>query len=147
MLMLADTQAQDTITLLKESSIDGWTMQPTLDECAWLAERDGRVKLVLVAGRQIETEERLEVMALATNESFQDGRPIDATLRSVCDAGAIPVVPWGFGKWSFQRGSIVSRLVRSLSAGSLGLGREVFLGDNGGRARMLGAPPIVQPCR
>ena len=141
-LLLADTDSQDTIKLLKDSSIDGWTLQPTQDECAWLAVRDGCAKLVLVAGRQIETAERLEVMALATNDSFREGRSINETLQRVCSSGAIPVIPWGFGKWSFERGSIVGKLVRSLSAGELALDCEVFLGDNGGRARMLGAPRL-----
>lgn len=142
-LLLADPSSQHTIALLRAATTVGdWTLEPTEDECAWLALRNGRPRLVLVAGRQIETEERLEVLALATNDTFQEGESIDKTLRHICLAGAIPVVPWGFGKWSFQRGAIVEKLLRSLSAGDLTFDREVFLGDNGGRARMLGSPRL-----
>jgi hypothetical protein len=141
-LLLADTQSQNTIEQLATASIVDWALEPTEDECAWLARQDGRVRLVLVAGRQIATAERLEVMALATSNCFEDGQSVHDTLRQVCSAGAIPVVPWGFGKWSFQRGAIVAQLMQSLSSGDLGFEREVFLGDNGGRARVLGAPRL-----
>jgi hypothetical protein len=41
--------------------------------------------------------------------------------------GALPVVPWGFGKWSGRRGKFLAEFLSQTQAQSL------FLGDNGGR--------------
>ena len=35
------------------------------------------------------------------DREFADGRPIPDVLAAVAEAGAIPVIPWGFGKWWF----------------------------------------------
>jgi hypothetical protein len=43
------------------------------------------------------------------------------------DAGALPVVPWGFGKWSGRRGRLLAEFLAGPAAHGL------YLGDNGGR--------------
>ncbi|HET7607212.1 MAG TPA: hypothetical protein VFL84_00925, partial [Gammaproteobacteria bacterium] len=50
--------------------------------------RRGGTRLTLIAGRQIVTSERLEVLALGTTAPFPDGVAIEATLAAVRDAGA-----------------------------------------------------------
>ncbi len=144
LLLLADTSSQDTIRTLQAAEVKGWSLEPTHDDCAWLAFHEGCLRLVLVAGRQIETAERLELMALATNETFPNGHSIEETLNLISSSGALPVLPWGFAKWSFHRGTIVRKLLRTLSAGDLDLDQEVFLGDSGGRARMLHTPGLLK---
>lgn len=84
-------------------------------------------RLHLVAGRQIACAEDLEVLALATPQRFDDGRPIRDVLRWARDAGALPVIPWGAGKWLGARGD----LLRALLAESQGV--ELYVGDESGR--------------
>ncbi len=85
--------------------------------------------LVVVAGRQIVVRERLEVLALCTTRYLPDGGGLTETIEQVRAEGAVPVVPWGFGKWWFGRGKIVDDLVAGASPGDL------LLGDNGIRPR------------
>jgi hypothetical protein len=94
-------------------------------------------RLVIVAGRQIVTAERLEVLALACTHELRDGHPIADVVRFVQDHDAIPVIPWGFGKWLGGRGRIVRTLVELHDQGTL------FLGDNGGRMRTLPRPSTL----
>jgi len=45
----------------------------------------------------------------------------------VIKSGAIPVIPWGFGKWVARRGKILRNFLEKNQFSPL------FLGDNGGR--------------
>jgi hypothetical protein len=83
---------------------------------------DGESPLYLFAGRQIVTEEQLEVLALTIVEDLPDGRPTADTIESVRDSGGVPVLPWGIGKWLFKRGTIVSRIIRNAKTGALLIG-------------------------
>jgi len=92
-------------------------------------------QLELVAGRQIVTAERLEILALGTNQYWEDGQAICDVISSVAKANAVPVLPWGFGKWMGARRRIVVSLIERFSDGLL------YLGDNGGRPQILPYPP------
>jgi hypothetical protein len=97
------------------------------EKCALLAKRDTGEVLYLIAGRQIVTSEGLEVLALATESLFDDGKSLVESLRNIREQDAIPVIPWAFGKWLGRRGKILSDILQAES------GKELFLGDNGGR--------------
>ena len=99
-------------------------------ESTWGFDDMGRCLLV-VAGRQIVTEEGLEVHAFGTRAPFPDGAPLEETLKHLSDAGILAALPWGFGKWSGSRGEIVARLAGNAPPPGL------FLADSG--ARMRGA--------
>jgi hypothetical protein len=91
--------------------------------------RCGRSRLAVVAGRQLVTRERLEVLALGTTAALPDGESIDATLEAVQAVGAAAVLPWGVGKWLGARGAVVDRILAEPKW------KHVFLGDNGNRLR------------
>jgi hypothetical protein len=110
----------------------GWSFRRTEEEESLLAVENGVVRMILVAGRQIIAAEDLEVLALGTDADFPQRRPIVETVEAVRAAGALPVVPWGFGKWWFGRGRILGALLEAQDPASF------FLGDN--RARPRGAP-------
>ncbi len=92
--------------------------------------------LLLVSGYQIATRDGLEVLALGTRTRTADGLPLDASIEAAGVAGALPVIPWGFGKWSGRRGAIVEKLLSGRDAGT------IWLGDNGGRSKLLRSPPL-----
>jgi hypothetical protein len=85
--------------------------------------------LTVIAGRQIVTAERLEVLALGMREKIADGGSLRDVMFAVKRAGAICVLPWGNGKWLGSRGRIVKKLISTARHG------EFFLGDNSGRLR------------
>ena len=76
----------------------------------------------IFAGRQIVTRERLEVLALTIDIEITDGQPIDDVLARVRDVGGVPVLAWAPGKWFFERGRIVDRLLDQSGPGQLLLG-------------------------
>lgn len=104
-----------------------WTVTETGEDCSLLARRDDGEQLVLVAGRQLVTAERLEVLALGTRQEYPDGLPASEAASAVASGEAVAVLPWGFGKWTGRRGRIVRDMLTSPAA------ERLFVGDNGGR--------------
>jgi hypothetical protein len=126
---------------LKESEhkIEGrrkhfWYLRSTNEAFSLYAQSSDGESLVIVAGRQIVTAESLEVLALCTPDMFPDGMQMEEVICAVHQSNAIPVVPWGFGKWWGRRGRTVSSFLRSPRC------KGVFLGDNGGRSAILPYP-------
>ncbi len=96
----------------------GWSAAPGDDpDALTLSHADGA--LILIAGRQIVTAERIEVLALGRDLDAADGLPLDETLARVRAGGAIPVLPWGLGKWWGRRGTIVQNCLDNHSPESL----------------------------
>lgn len=110
-----------------------WELEQTAEPEALVVQCGSR-RLCLCAGRQLVTRERLEVLALGTTAPLPDGEPIDATLQSVRDVGAVAVLPWGVGKWLGARGTVLARVLEDPRF------RHVCLGDNGNRLE-LGPEP------
>ena len=108
-----------------------WTVDATREPESLRVREGGRLRMIVVAGRQIVTREGVEVLSLLCGENVADGMPLDDTIEVVRLGDGIPVLPWGFGKWTMRRGALVAAVLRSRP-------RDVFLGDNGGR---LGAAP------
>jgi hypothetical protein len=112
-----------------------WTVEPTLESESLRVREGGRLRLIVVAGRQIVTRERVEVLCLLSGGNVSDGMPLDATIDAARAANGIPVLPWGFGKWTMRRGALVASVLRSRP-------RDVFLGDNGGRLAAAPEPRL-----
>ena len=106
-----------------------------------IATRDGDDELVLIAGRQVVTAERLEVLALGCDSEFEDGTSLRRAIELVRDSGALAVIPWGFGKWWFGRGAILGGYLRAAETDGL------FLGDNAGRLGLAPAPGLFRFAR
>lgn len=144
-LLLADTAGQDTLGLFKRTTQrtlgESWTFRATGEDGSLLACCENQVRLVMIAGRQIVTSEGVEVLALGCNVEVADGQPFRDTLQDLLHIGAIAVMPWGFGKWWFQRGRLVAKMLQShVSRHAQPCG--LFLGDNGGRLRTLPRPRL-----
>jgi hypothetical protein len=106
-----------------------WHVEPTREDCSLTARREDGAALIIVAGRQVPTAERLEVLALGTTAGIPDGLPFHACLRRAHEIARIVCVPWGFGKWSLGRGALVREAVERADPSTF------FLGDGAGRPR------------
>jgi hypothetical protein len=119
-----------------------WSFERTGEFESLVARRISREgcgeKLLVIAGRQIATREGLEVLALACDADVPDGLPFGETLHRVRACGALPVLPWGFGKWWGRRGRLVAGALERRGSAPL------FLGDNAGRPAMGSAPHLFQ---
>ncbi len=91
------------------------------------------IRLIIFPGYQIVTKENLEVLSLGTKKRLSDGLSIEETINNVIELGAIPVLPWGFGKWFGKRGKKMNELIKKRI-------HDLFLGDNGGRSSLLPFP-------
>lgn len=109
-----------------------WSLRPTAEEGSLVGRLEGQDRLILVAGRQIQSAEGLELLALFCVAEFADGLPLRDALAAVRARDALAVLPWGFGKWWLSRGRLLHDVLRSDDAAG------VRLGDNGGRP--LGFP-------
>lgn len=94
-------------------------------------------KIYIIAGRQIVTAEKLEVLALGLTKDPGDGKPIDEAIQFVVDKNSIPVIPWGVGKWFGNRKKIVENLVQNNTF-------PIYLGDNGNRPFFWSKPEIFE---
>jgi hypothetical protein len=113
-----------------------WEIEPT-SEPETLVVRRGATRLIVIAGRQLVTRERLEVLALGTAAPLCSGEPIEATLRAVRAAGAATVLPWGVGKWLGARGAIVARILAERDWRDVLLGRPAADARRGNSSRQL----------
>jgi hypothetical protein len=104
-----------------------WTIQPTNEDCSLYVRSNDRKGLYIIAGRQVKTMEKLEVLALGTIHDFTEGIPLEELIREINRLGAIAVIPWGVGKWIGRRGGYVKNLLEKGNRPSF------FLGDNRNR--------------
>ncbi len=114
-----------------------WTLASGEEEDSLVARRSTGESLIIVAGRQIVVYERIEVLALGRDADIPDGLPLNETLRRVRDSGALPVLPWGFGKWLGRRGALVAATLARP-------GGELYLGDNSNRLQLAGVPRLLR---
>ena len=105
----------------------GWTFQATAEANLLRAQPTQGAPLYVLAGRQIITAERLEILALGTDERIPDGQPARAVLDLVRRARAWPALPWGLGKWLGARGALVQQLVNEAQPGDLALADTYLL--------------------
>ena len=103
-----------------------WSLAPTGEAESFTAQ-EGNRRLYIVAGRQVACREGLEVLIIGTTQRFRDGQPIRDVLAMAASLNVPHVIPWGLGKWFFQRGRLLSELLREFRKPTL------FLGDEGGR--------------
>lgn len=121
--LLRDIQRSDK----KEVVFGSWKISLTNEIFSLHARNSDDESIFIFAGRQVVTQENLEVLALITIESFNDGQSLDSTIHNIVSSGGLPVLPWGVGKWIGKRGSHIKDILTNPDFPS------VLLGDNSGR--------------
>jgi hypothetical protein len=127
--------------LEKKERIESFTVEPLEDGGALRVQRNSGGAIIVLPGRQIITREKLEVLALTRDLEIPDRLPIDEVLKRVADSGAVPVLPWSPGKWTFSRRKTIQRLIESAALGS------VVIGDTSLRANIWPEPPLMKLAR
>lgn len=141
-LLLADMPGEGAFERLSahHDGGRGWTIEAAADPAALYARSGAALRLVLIAGRQLTTREGLEVLAVGTRAALPDGLWLGETVARVREVGAVPVLPWAFGKWWGRRGRALVRLLERPPA-------FFCLGDNAGRLEFGPEPRLFQLAR
>ena len=140
-LIFTESKGDQVFAELAETkNVGRWQISRTRDSSALCLRRDDDARLVLVAGRQLVSAERLEVSAYFLAQPFADGAPLDTLVTQVDRAGGVPVLPWGVGKWFGSRGRHVeSRLMHSEV--------RLMVSDNGGRPWLWPTPRLFRTAK
>lgn len=120
-----------------EATLGDWRIRRTDEPESRRLVRGDR-ELIVVAGSQVPTRERLEVLALGTLRTFRPGRPVRDTLAEAAGE-SLAVVPWGAGKWWGGRGRAVAAL--------LDAELPFHLGDNANRPWFWPSPDLFGQAR
>ena len=141
-LLLTESSREHVFEHLTETAPFGrWQIDPVADEPQTvIAETEG-CRIAIVCGKQVRCGLGLEVLALGTTARYPDGGEVEETIDLVRSGGALPVIPWGFGKWIGRAGARIRDLFDSQTPQSL------FAGDNGGRLQILGMPKLLNVAR
>ena len=115
-----------------------WAFRQTDETGSLIARHRHGSKLLLIAGRQVVTAEQLEVLTLCCETELSGGRTLPAVVEAAQALNAIVVLPWGFGKWWFRRGTRVRDFIRMAAPA------DIFVGDNGGRAGLVPRPRFLR---
>ena len=129
-LMLTESSGVDRFGEIADGhgvDLGGWRVHLTAEARSLWLTCDRAAPLLVVAGRQVVTDERLEVLALGTNHSITDGMALEETVEHVLAADALPVLPWGVGKWWGRRGALVRDVLKRFDQ------KQLVLADNAGR--------------
>jgi hypothetical protein len=134
-LMLAETRGVDRFSALRRLMAKSGSSGVVDEESISLRYRSARGwPVFVIAGRQMVTAERIEVLALGTRAMVDDGAPLASVLEWCRSNDALAVLPWGVGKWMGRRRGIVMDVLKRCDP------RQVALGDNGGRPGWWNVP-------
>ena len=116
----------------------GWRLIATQEaESLRLQRVEDGSELIVIAGHQCVAAEDIEVLVLGSLAKFPDGQPAAQIIEAALAANALPLLPWGFGKWFGRRGQLVQSLMSQF-------GQQLLLGDNSGRLGGLGLPRLLR---
>ncbi len=96
----------DFVDKLPELSFESLNNQNTL-----IVKSEEGSALTIVAGRQIVSAEKIEILALNCSDYIRDGLPAEETISLILQLGGTPVLPWAPGKWSLSRKKVIERQI------------------------------------
>lgn len=94
--------------------------------------------IVIIPGRQIITSEKLEVLSVGSSKYIDYDKSLKQSVDMIELYGALPVLPWGVGKWAGKRKKIIEDFLESNED------LKYFLGDNGGRPVFWSTPGLFK---
>lgn len=105
-----------------ETMPDGFRLQEVSDNQISLMRKIDGLSLTLIPGRQIISQERVEILALGCQEIIEDGQPALDVVYQIIQLGQVPVMPWSPGKWFGARGELIKKLITELEPGDFLIG-------------------------
>jgi len=136
----AGDQVFDDLIRCTRRTVGRWYVLETRERRSLSLQREDGARLLLLAGRQLVSQEKLELSAYFLTETLADGAPLTELLEQVHRLGGLAVLPWGVGKWFGQRGRVVAAQLRCHAV-------PLLLSDNGGRPWFWPMPRLLHLAR
>lgn len=106
------------------SDVAGWSVKYEISSEAKRAEHEDGRQISIIKGRQIVTQEKLEVLVIGNDEPLDNVPTLHECIEMHAEKAV--VIPWAVGKWLGARGKVVNAALAQQSS--------LFnVGDNGGR--------------
>jgi hypothetical protein len=121
-------------------TVGRWQVAGTAEASSLRLQRDDGARLLVLAGRQLVSSEKLELSAYFVTEPLADGAPLAALLEQVDLRGGVSVLPWGVGKWFGKRGQAVKQRLGHSEV-------PLMVSDNGGRPWFWPMPRLFRTAR
>jgi len=138
---LAESKQHDYFHKLLKNEIDfrtvGLEVSAASEEHCISFNKQGKQELCLVAGRQVVTREKLEILGLGMEELVPDGLPAEEVIEKVIAAGGLPALAFSPGKWLFKRGKIAFALAERYQ-------KNILIGDSALRPVGWPEPEIMR---
>ena len=119
----------------------GWNLQLLPEDGAIRLTNSSADSITVLAGRQIVTSEKIEVLALGCDCAIAEGLTLVDTLKAVSDCAGIGTLPYSPGKWLGGRGKLVGQCLE------VSAGRPPMFGDTALRPTGISEPPIFSLAR
>jgi len=144
-LLLTEGKTNDFFSQLKNNAgfpnTSGYRFRKTKENVSITLAKGKEAQCCVLRGRQIVTRENLEVLAIASNQTIEDGLPVEIVIEKLIEKHELAVLAWGFGKWFFKRGKIIKNLIETFRSPYL------LLGDNSGRPASWPVPGLFERAR
>ncbi len=114
-LCLTESKGFDFFHRLKtyateNSPVAGWSVTLIPGQPALLLQQADQ-SIIIIAGRQVISRQGLEVLALFSDDQYEDGQETQAIIDKINEHNGLAVLPWGVGKWLGKRGAIIDDLL------------------------------------
>ncbi len=91
---------------------EGFFIKESDEKCSLVFETAGSNFIIIIAGQQIITDEKLEVLSLGTQQKIEYSLSLEETVKRINNIGAIPILPWGVGKWLGRRNEVLNAFIK-----------------------------------
>ena len=118
--------------------LNNFNLIKTEEEESFIITDGNDQKIVVISGKQIAVKEGVELLALCTSKDFQEHEDLGKAVMNVISADAIPVLPWGVGKWIGKKKDMIKNLIEENN------NLKLFLCDNSGRLRFWAEPQLFK---
>ncbi len=139
-LLFTEGKDNDYFSQFKRNGIPGqqseYKFENTQEDSSLILLKNDEPVCNIIAGRQIITSEKLEVLSIASSMKIEDGLPIEDVIERILDKRDITILAWGVGKWLFKRGEIISDIIKKYHSPYL------FIGDNSARPSFWQVPKL-----
>lgn len=135
-LLILEAAGRSLEERLDVPELTDWTFERA-DSAGFRAHHQSHGTLVLIEGRQVVSSEGLEVLAAPCGAGLGPDAKAEVLIGQATDLGAVPILPWGFGKWLGRRGREISRLLEISDPD------RFLVADNGGRPALSLRPRLL----